>query len=93
MLASVLSSRSERSDACLSKRAKRRLPLEASEAMLASRRARAKQISRVPSVLSSLEASEAMLASRRSARHAAQPHARKFVDLADLGTIRSRSNE
>jgi hypothetical protein len=30
-------------------------------------------------------------ASRLSARKAAQPHARKFVDLSDFGTIRSRS--
>ena len=39
------------------------------------------------------EASAAMLASRQSAREAAQPTARKFVELADFGTIRSRSSK
>ncbi len=33
------------------------------------------------------EASAAMLASRRSARAGVQPPARKFVELADFGTI------
>ena len=37
-------------------------------------------------------ASEAMHASRRSARGGVQPTARKYVELADFGTIRSRSS-
>src|SRR6187549_2211655 len=36
-------------------------------------------------------AREAPHASRRSAREGVQPHARKFVELSDFGTIRSRS--
>ena len=36
-------------------------------------------------------AREAQHASRLSARQALQPHARKLVELSDLGTIRSRS--
>jgi hypothetical protein len=43
------------------------------------------------SLPTNFEASVAMLASRPSARQAAQPHARKCVELADFGTIRSRS--
>jgi len=41
-----------------------------------------------------LGAREAQHASRRSAREGVQPHAREYVELSDLGTIRSRfSNE
>src|SRR3954469_839001 len=36
-------------------------------------------------------AREAQHASRLSARQAVQPHARKYVELSDFGTIRSRS--
>ena len=42
-------------------------------------------------LLTNPEASAAMLASRRSERQAAQPTAEKFAELADFGTIRSRS--
>jgi len=38
----------------------------------------------------SLGARAALHASGRSAREGAQPHARKFVELSDFGTIRSR---
>jgi hypothetical protein len=47
---------------------------------------RAEQFSRLLS-----GAREAPHASRASACQAAQPHARKHVELADFGTIRSRS--
>ena len=42
-------------------------------------------------LLTNSGAREAQHASRRSAREGVQPHARKYVEVSDFGTIRSRS--
>ncbi len=69
------------------------LSLGAREAPHASRRAREKQLSRTPlfALLSRCARSAARFAP--SARKAVQPHARKYVELSDFGTIRSRSTK
>ena len=82
--AALLSSRAQRRVSSLRARSAASPPLRARSAASPPLRAR--------SAASPPPAREAprLLSSRLSAREAVQPHARKYVELADLGTIRSR---